>query len=493
MSASEPRAPLSHLRHELRTPINQILGYSELIREEAADAGHSVYDADLQRIRQAAKTILNLINENLTDERIALIGEVVDRGAQTATPFPFALAPAPAAGVRHPPENPPPAPDAEALAQVVHPVVDVSAQLAHSASAEIAGRPSLAPGRILVVDDNEGNRELLARQLSRQGHSIASAPDGQAALERLRAESFDLVLLDMMMPVLDGYSTLVALKADPALSHLPVIMISALDEIASVVRCIERGAEDFLPKPFNSTLLRARIDAGLEKKRFRDQERAYLADIQAERAKSDRLLLNILPAPISDRLKKGEEPIVDSIAEATVLFADLVGFTRIAASLPPAALVARLNELFSAFDHAAIRLGLEKIKTIGDAYMVAGGVPLPLPDHPVRCAELALAMLDALEAFNLRHALDWQIRIGLHTGPLVAGIIGAHKFAYDVWGDTVNVASRLESHGRPGEIQVSQSTRDLLVRAFELEPRGEIDLKNRGCLSAHRLVQRRPS
>ena len=492
MSAPDPRASLSHLRHDLRTPINQILGYSELIREEAADAGHSIYDADLQKIRQAAKTILNLINENLTDDRLRLIGEVVDRGAQTATPFPFALG-RPSAGAASQPSDQAPAPDAEALAQVVHSVADVSAQLARSTTETEAARPAAVPGRILVVDDNEGNRELLARQLSRQGHVVASAPDGLAALERLRAEPFDLVLLDMMMPVLDGYSTLVALKADPALSHLPVIMISALDEIASVVRCIERGAEDFLPKPFNSTLLRARIGAGLEKKRFRDQERAYLADIQAERAKSDRLLLNILPAPISDRLKRGEEPIVDFIAEATVLFADLVGFTRIAAGLPPAGLVARLNELFSAFDHAATRLGLEKIKTIGDAYMVAGGVPLPLPDHPSRCAELALAMLESLASFNARHALDWQIRIGLHTGPLVAGIIGAQKFAYDVWGDTVNIASRLESHGHPGEIQVSQSTCDLLAPAFELEPRGEIDLKNRGAVSAYRLLRRRPA
>lgn len=295
MSGSDSRAPLSHLRHDLRTPINQIIGYSELLLEETADAGHGAYDADLQKIRGAAKTLLNLINENLTDDRLSLVGEVVDRGSATAAPFPFA-------GSRPPTVAPSALPDAEARAEIAHPAADVSALLAHSAAEADAARPAATPGRILVVDDNEGNRDMLARQLARQGHSVASAPDGRAALDRLRAESFDLVLLDMMMPVLDGYSTLVELKADPALRHLPVIMISALDELAAVVRCIERGAEDFLPKPFNPTLLRARIGAGLEKKRFRDQEAGYVrtieqtqARLQAELTEAENYVRSILP------------------------------------------------------------------------------------------------------------------------------------------------------------------------------------------------------
>ena len=302
MSASDSRAPLSHLRHDLRTPINQILGYSELLMEETADAGHSAYEADLQKIRLAAKTLLNLINENLTDDRLSLVGEVVDHGASTAAPFPFAGT-RPPTGAATPP-IPATRPDAEALAEVAHPAADVSALLAHASSDVDAARPAAVPGRILVVDDNEGNRDMLSRQLARQGHSVASAPDGQAALDRLRAESFDLVLLDMMMPVLDGYSTLVALKTDAALRHLPVIMISALDELASVVRCIERGAEDFLPKPFNPTLLRARIGAGLEKKRFRDQEAQYVrtieqtqARLQAELTEAENYVRSILPPP----------------------------------------------------------------------------------------------------------------------------------------------------------------------------------------------------
>lgn len=264
------RTTLSHLRHDLRTPLNQIIGYSELLLEEAADAGHDDYAPDLERIRGAAKTLLSLINDNLTDDRLTLAGEIVAQGGS--------------AGLR-------PARSAEAGETPALPGDDEAAM----------------PGRILVVDDNAGNRDMLARQLERQGHTVAAADDGREALERLRAEAFDLVLLDMMMPVLDGYGTLLEIKKDPALQHLPVIMISALDELGSVVRCIERGAEDYLPKPFNPTLLRARIGAGLEKKRFRDQERQYVrtieetqARLKAELDEAERYVRSILPPPLAD-------------------------------------------------------------------------------------------------------------------------------------------------------------------------------------------------
>jgi sigma-B regulation protein RsbU (phosphoserine phosphatase) len=297
---------LAHLRHDLRTPINQILGYSELLMEETADAGHEVYDADLKKIRQAAKQLLNLINDNLTDERLSLAGQIVDAGSLTAAPFPFA-----SPGSRAP-LNSDPASAAEPMDASVEatagpaesfpvPPDNYAALLLSSRSVSDEQRTSL-PGHILVVDDNEGNRDMLSRQLQRQGHTVATAENGRVALERLRAETFDLVLLDMMMPVLDGYGTLDAIKSDPALRHLPVIMISALDELASVVRCIERGAEDFLPKPFNPTLLRARIGAGMEKKRFRDQERTYVRQIeetqsrlQAELTEAENYVRSILP------------------------------------------------------------------------------------------------------------------------------------------------------------------------------------------------------
>jgi adenylate cyclase len=176
------------------------------------------------------------------------------------------------------------------------------------------------------------------------------------------------VLLDIIMPELDGYQVLEQMKADGRLRHIPVIVISAEQELDSVVKGIELGAQDYLPKTFDPVLLKARINASLEKKRWRDKEQAYLAEIEAEREKSERLLLNILPQPIAERLKQQVQTIVDRFAEVTVLFADLVGFTALAAEMPPDELTVLLNEIFSTFDRLAEAHEVEKIKTIGDAY-----------------------------------------------------------------------------------------------------------------------------
>jgi class 3 adenylate cyclase len=220
-----------------------------------------------------------------------------------------------------------------------------------------------------------------------------------------------------------------------------VIIISALDEMDAVVRSIEMGAEDYLPKPFNPILLRARIDASLEKKRLRDQEQRYLEQIKFEREKSERLLLNVLPEAIATRLKEGESVIAERYDEVTVLFADIVGFTEYSAHTAPEKLVYLLNEIFSSFDHLADRHGLEKIKTIGDAYMVVGGVPTPRHDHCTAIAEMALDMQKELAGFRADSTAPLEIRIGISTGPVIAGIIGTRKFIYDLWGDTVNTAS----------------------------------------------------
>jgi adenylate cyclase len=261
----------------------------------------------------------------------------------------------------------------------------------------------------------------------------------------LREEDFDLVLLDVMMPEMDGYQVLEHLHADDKLRGLPVIMISALDQLDTVVKSIELGAEDYLPKPFNPVVLRARIGACLEKKRLRDRERAYIKKLRSEQERSEQLLLNILPRPIAERLKEGQRTIADVFPDVTVLFADLVGFTRMSEQLPPAELVAMLNKIFSMFDQLAEKHGLEKIKTIGDEYMAASGLPMPRPDHAEAMAEMALDMLAVIERFNAKRNRGVRIRIGMNCGPVTAGIIGTKKFAYDLWGDTVNIASRMES------------------------------------------------
>ena len=346
-------------------------------------------------------------------------------------------------------------------------------------------------GNVLVVDDNQVNRDLLARRVKRQGHVVSAAADGFQALEMMRSEPFDLVLLDIMMPQMNGYQVLENLKADPALRHIPVIMISAVDDIESVVRCIELGAEDYLPKPFNPILLKARINACLEKKRFRDQEQAYLQQLAEEQEKSERLLLNILPAPIAQRLKQGEKTIADSFNEVTVLFADLVGFTKLSANLSPAQLVELLNMIFSTFDELAEKYGLEKIKTIGDAYMIVGGLPTPREDHAEAIAEMALDMLNQVKKISEKQGKPLQVRIGINTGAVEAGVIGTKKFAYDLWGDTVNTAHRMESHGIPGEIQVTQATYNCLANKYKFQERGMIEIKGKGSMRTYLLVGRK--
>ena len=348
----------------------------------------------------------------------------------------------------------------------------------------------LPTGRLLAVDDDEMNRDMLVRRLQKLGYEVGEASNGRLALQKLKAGNYDLVLLDILMPDLDGFQTLEYMKADPSLRHIPVIMLTALDDAESTVRCIEAGAEDYVPKPFNPTVLRARITASLEKKLLRDQEQAFLAQLQVERAKSERLLLNVLPKAIAERLKAGQRTIVDSFIDSTVLFADIVGFTRIAAKQSPHRTVQLLNEIFSSFDRIAEQLDLEKIKTIGDAYMLVSGVPIMRTDHAEACANAAFEMLEAVRVFNRRHQLDWNIRIGMNSGPVVAGIIGTKKFSYDLWGDTVNIASRMESHGQPGKVQISQITMKLLGSKFEYEPLGEIDIKNSTRMRAFLLLRK---
>jgi class 3 adenylate cyclase len=445
----------AHVRHELRTPINAVIGYSEMLIEDADAPEHAEFVADLQKIQTAARQLLELIED---------IVRFSDLKADSAT-----LRPADD-GVSTMIAN---------LVSTIHAIDD-----AHARQTEHGGL-------VLVVDDSETNRDILARRLTREGYEVETAADGAQALEAVGLRQFDLVLLDIMMPGINGYQVLERLKTTPELRDIPVIMISALDEIDGIVRCIEMGAEDYLPKPFNPVILRARVEASLEKKRLRDREQAYLAQLRVEREKSERLLLNILPSAIAERLKEDQGIIAESFSEATILFSDVVGFTQMSARITPVELVYLLNEIFSSFDELATRHGLEKIKTIGDAYMVAAGLPERRADHAEAMAEMALDMQAALAAFNSASGTTLNIRTGINTGPVVAGIIGTSKFIYDLWGDAVNTASRMESHSTPGRIQVTASTFERLKHAYLFEPRGTINVKGKGDMPTYFLLGRK--
>jgi class 3 adenylate cyclase len=207
------------------------------------------------------------------------------------------------------------------------------------------------------------------------------------------------------------------------------------------------------------------------------------ASLDHERARSERLLLNVLPVAIANRLKSGETHIADRYEEVTILFADIVGFTPLSKVLPARETVDILDQLFSYFDSMVERLGLEKIRTIGDGYFVAAGVPVGRTDHAQAAARLALALVDFVEHFSSPHLPQLQVRVGINTGPVLAGVIGQKKFQYDLWGDAVNIASRMESHGVPGKIQISETTYRLLQTEFACEPRGPIEVKGSGTIN----------
>jgi guanylate cyclase len=218
-----------------------------------------------------------------------------------------------------------------------------------------------------------------------------------------------------------------------------------------------------------------------------------MSALRAEQARSEALLLNILPQPIAERLKAAAQPIADDFAAASVVFADVVDFTPLAQRLPPAEMVGILDQLFSRFDALVERHGLEKIKTIGDCYMAAAGVPSPDVDHARKAALLALEMRQLLATSTTAGLPGLQLRIGINSGPVVAGVIGTKRFLYDLWGDAVNTASRMESHGVPGEIQITRATYELVQDEFVCEPRGTIDVKGKGPMETWFLLGPRPA
>jgi adenylate cyclase len=442
-----PEAFHRRLRHDLRNPLNAIKGYSELLIEDLDADGNQPLRLDLIKLKESADQLLSQI-----DAMAALARR--EEGAAKADGSQRAL-------------------KLDLVADVLRGLEPLPA-----GGAGESGRSS----RVLVVDDNASNRDVIERRLIREGHQVVTAANGTAALELVGSVMFDLILLDLIMPEMSGFEVLRRLKAAHHTADIPVIVISALDELDSVVRCIEAGAEDYLTKPFNPILLRARIGASLEKKWLRDREKQFVADLEQEKARSETLLLNILPRSIVDRMRNGEMVIADSISEATILFCDLVGFTTLSADLTAGRTIDFLSRIFSAFDHLAAGHGVEKIKTIGDAYMVAAGIPDPQADHAERIVALAPRMLEVVSGIADATGLELKARIGIHSGPITAGVIGTHKFVYDVWGDTVNTASRMESHSLPGRIQISAVTGALLGDRFKLEPRGLIEIKGKGMM-----------
>ena len=329
---------------------------------------------------------------------------------------------------------------------------------------------------ILVADDVENNRVALKMRLALIGYDdITEAENGREALEKLAAGEFDLLLLDIMMPEVDGYAVLSEMKTDTRLRDIPVIMISALDDISSVVRCIELGAADYLTKPFNPTLLKARIDNYAEKIQFKTQEKLYIKNIEDEKRKADNLLSALLPNQIVRILKKSRNLPPIAYDDVSILFCDIVNFTAYAEGRPPEVVFSQLESLIEGFEEIADGLDLMKVKTIGDAVMIAGGLldDLDTPVHSaVACGQ---AMIEAAKS----HEAKWQLRIGIDHGPVVAGVIGRTRFQFDVWGDTVNTASRIQEIAAPNTVNLSGRAWHHLRDASRGRSLGMVELKGK--------------
>ena len=445
---TEDSQSLANIRHTLRTPLNHIIGYSEMLLEEADERGLEAFTADLRKIHAAGKQLLVCINELLEPAII-----------QKATTL-------------HESKN-------MTTAGLFRETEPAGRSLETDATADATAKS----GQILVVDDNESNRDMLSRRLIHEGYAVRVAANGQDALQLLKTESVDLMLLDVMMPEMDGYEVLKKLKADNLWHDIPVIMISALDQLEGIVRCIELGAEDYVAKPFNPVFLRARIGAGLEKKRLRDREISYLRQIQEEKHRSEELLHIILPQDVAEELKATNRVQPRRFENVGVLFCDIAGFTRYCDQHPPEEVLPQLQAVVEAFEELITSHGLEKIKTIGDSFMATAGLRTPAPKPALACVQCGWDMIAAAR----RLPPHWQVRVGVHVGPVIAGVVGHRKYQYDLWGDTVNLAARMEEAAQPGSVCVTTETCRLLKGHCQAHPMGRMEIKGKGQLDLVRV------
>jgi class 3 adenylate cyclase len=329
-----------------------------------------------------------------------------------------------------------------------------------------------APGRLLVVDDNKVNRLLLTRSLELQGHSVASAENGRVALEMLRREGFDLLLLDMEMPEMDGFQVLEQLAGDRQLRDLPVIVTSSLEGVENVVRCIELGAEDYLSKPVNPGLLKARIGTSLEKKRLRDQQKE--------------LMRRFATPEVAQDLQTSGFSLGGKLVRASVMFSDIRGFTSLAESQPPEETIELLNTYYELMFDAISGHGGVVTLMMGDGLMSVFGAPVPLVDHGESAVRSAQEMVELVDLFNVERKAAGKppikIGIGIASGEMVAGYTGTNKRAtYTCIGDTVNLAARLETHTKVAQrvILIDEATRSSLSDRIAVEPLGAVPFKGK--------------
>jgi class 3 adenylate cyclase/CheY-like chemotaxis protein len=497
----------AQLRHELRTPLNHIIGYTELLLEELEGGDPHGLAAGLNALREDARRLLALLNEALARGQAGPPDLVAARGAlgppleriRAAGTALRQQAAAAGAGALLP-DLDRIAGASDRLGELLRhgglPPAAPGVTGARETAGEDTAEPASRRGAILVVDDNQDNRDMLARRLARQGYEVLTASGGNAALGMLAGAPVDLVLLDVMMPDLDGHAVLQRLKADPALRDIPVLMISALDDMDSVVRCIQLGAEDYLAKPFDPVLLQARIGACLEKKRLHDlqaRHRRELAEwnrtleqrVAEQVAQLDRLgrLKRFFSPQLAELIVAGgaDDPLKTHRREVTVVFVDLRGFTAFAETAEPEEVMGVLREY-----HAAMgRLILEHEGTLerftGDGMMIFFNDPVEVPNPAERAIRMAVAMRDALAGLAARwrkRGWDLALGVGIAQGYATIGAIGFEgRMDYGAIGTVTNLASRLCGEARGGEILASSRVAAAVEDLIDAEEMGPLALK----------------
>ncbi|GIR89534.1 MAG: adenylate cyclase [Candidatus Neomarinimicrobiota bacterium] len=517
-SNREKDALLSKARHNLKNPVNAILGFSEMLIEDCEDEGYDSIIPDLEKIHNAGKDILSIIESSFSDSNLKNSGDKISEIASEMeislrTPINTVI------GYSEMLQEDTEDIDLDTFSEDLEKIIKSGKALTkeidnvisfnsselgqdedQSISAIKSVLSSIQPlgededamttnGSILVVDDNKNNTTLLQKRLQKIGNKVEVANDGVEALKVVEKVELDLILLDIIMPNMNGYEVLEFLKKDKRFYEIPVIMLSSMDDLTSIYRCIELGADDYVTKPFDKTILEARISACIEKKHLRDKEKELLEEIRKERDKSDKFLLNILPKSIATRLKSGESVIADKHNEVSILFADIVEFTPQSKKLNPTELVSILNTIFSEFDDLSIEFGIEKIKTIGDNYFAVSGLNENSKEAAINLINMALEMIRSIVKINNEsNLMELGIRIGIHSGPVVAGVIGKNKFAYDLWGSSVNMASRMESTGTKNQIQISGNTYNLVKDLYNFKKKEKVDIKGIGLTDTYYVI-----
>ncbi|RYD80055.1 MAG: adenylate/guanylate cyclase domain-containing response regulator [Sphingobacteriales bacterium] len=354
---------------------------------------------------------------------------------------------------------------------------------------------------ILYVDDEPDNL-LVFRSALRRFYNVVIAESATEAIELAKNEVFAVIITDQRMPGITGLEFISCLPDEP--ENLRMIL-TGYSDVSVIIDAINTGkVYRYITKPWDKDDLKITIDKAVEAYTLRKKNKQLVkelldanqfleqkveertSEVNKQKVEIESLLLNILPAETAEELKKYGKSIAKKHHEVSVLFADIQGFTKIAEILPAEELVHELDTFFRAFDDITGRFGLEKIKTIGDAYMCAGGLPKPLENSAAQVVKAAMEMQQFMRGYRLQnqasHQQEFNLRIGIHTGSLVAGVVGHKKFAYDIWGDTVNTAARMEQNSEAGRINISKETYELIQNKFTVSPRGFIDVKNKSAL-----------